>query len=173
MESVPVAYVPNEKVTKKEAEQQITIPPYEDDGVKYQKNSKTLKGGNSYQTNPQTPFTCSYTTGQFTGTVVNYLGQPPLGKRLYIKSMQVNTSITAVDLNSTFRLYCNGTGVSRILFEHALLRSEMVNFNFDTPLLVDIGIPAGGVIGWGAAAYISSGAATINQCSYNIQGWVE
>jgi hypothetical protein len=49
-----LAYKPFEKVKKSDV-QEISIPPYEDKGIKYQGYSKTLKNGNTYQLNYQEP----------------------------------------------------------------------------------------------------------------------
>jgi len=165
------AFVPQEKITKADV-QETSVPPYEDKGVRYQGYSKTLKGGNYYTLNYQTPFSYTNKLASFSGTQFNSIGTPPKFQRLFIKSIQLNTSISAVDVNSYFRIVSSSGANVTTLFETALLRSETTNFYFEPALIVNNEFNQN-ITPSGCGYVISSGAATLNCSAINIQGWTE
>lgn len=174
--SKEVAYVPVSQVKENQvaAPTKIDTPSYPDRGVAYAGYSKTPLSGNQFILNPQTPWTFTQFITSFVGVQVHTLGYPDKGKTLYIKSLQIGTSISAVDANSHITLfdYPKGGVTPKTLFKMGLLRSEHINFTFDVPLKVE-GYYDSSSIPSGLTLYVSSGAATLNTVVINMQGWIE
>lgn len=157
-----------------ETPREIDKPDYPDIGVKYAGYSKTLISKNNYRLNPQTPWSYTQKTGTLAPgtTIINYLANPPEGKKLYITGLQMGCSVSAIDANTYFKIDST-TGTNVTLFQIALLRSEWASYTFNPPLVVDLGVRPNVVVGEGVAVTIASAGVTINQCSYNLQGWIE
>lgn len=171
-----VAYVPITQVKENQvnAPTKIEEPQYPDKGVSYAGYSKTTLSGNQFILNPQTPWFYVLVRPSFIGIESHPLPYPEAGKKLYISSMQINTSISAVDVNSYIEILSEAPGVGNYttLFKTALLRSETTNFYFSVPLVVSDSYNPN-ITPTGLTINISSGAATLNVTSINLQGWIE
>lgn len=136
--------------------------------MSYAGYSKTPLSNNQFRLNPQELKNITYELSALVGVTSNTMMYPSDGKTLFISSAQINTSITAADVNS----YVEFVDKSNIVWKTAIMRSETNNFNFNPPLMFkeqyDSSItPSGFVI------IVSSGAATINKITINLQGWIE
>lgn len=136
---------------------------YPDVGVEYKGYAKIFIG-NGYKLLKQYPFSDSITDTNVTGTIYySFLGNPPpVGQTLYVKSMQLNLSVSALDLGSHIRIRDGGTS-GNIVWQWLILRSDGLNFTFDVPLkwkesfVVEL-VPSG---------------ITVNSITLAIQGWFE
>ena len=170
-----VAYKPlgNPKPSDASYEPIKDISTYDDVGVSFKGFSKTKISEGNYKLNPQTRWTYYWKTGTFsTTTISNDLETPPQGKSLFISSMQLSTSVTAIheDDYVTLRDYPI-VGDSVIIWETGLLRSGKWQFTFNPPLRFDGpnfpgSTPSGTVL-------VVSCANTMNQMTVNMQGWTE
>ena len=163
------AYVPSDKGKNPPEIKDNQTQPYPEEGTTYGAYSKSkIK---PKELNYQAPVNFVLVRPSFSGIEIHSFNEfPPDGKKLYIRSMQINTSISAVDVNSYIKFYSSPSG--KIVFETALLRSETTNLFFDVPLIFEESAKAG-VSPSGFTVKISSGAATLNVTSINMQGWTE
>ena len=162
------SFIPDESLSKKEL---AIIPPYPDAGVDYAGYSKTQKGPAEFVLNPQTLYNDTVIQTALTGSSTSYMANPPEGKQLYIKSVQINCSVAAVDVNTYVQLIDSFNLTNqKILWQTQLLRSESVEVTFGVPLKV-ANSRFGGVRGF--MIKINAAATTINAISVNVQGWIE
>lgn len=169
------AYTPLTKPNPEQIEEVIAdIPSYEDAGVRYQTYSKTKIGQKEYKLNPQTTFSYSASTGALVGSAVhNTLQSPPQGKKLYITAIHWSASVAAQSTGSYLRIRDTNGVDNKLLFQVTILRSETATITFKPALIVnnyyDPNLtPSGVQIGVSAG-----GGGTINDLSYNVQGFVE
>lgn len=169
-ENKSVAYVPygNTKEIKELIEQKInSIPPYPDKAVKYAGYYKLPITNNDYQLKPQERFSYVLTRPAFVGIENHSIGVPLEGKTLFVSSIQLHTSISAVDANS----YVELRDTTEVKYRYSLIRSESQQITFNPPL--EFKKPSTSSTPSGFVIELSSGAATLNVTSVNIQGFIE
>jgi len=133
---------------------------YPEAGVSFQGYYKVPSGG-GYLIKKQYPINFRYDDTGLTGSIqLGFVDIPQEGRTFYLKSLQFNTSVSAVDTGSSIAV----RDTSAItLFKHRLLRSETITIVFEVPLRISSSF----------SFLIECGAMTINAISINGQGWEE
>ena len=140
---------------------------FPDSGIKYAGYAK-IRSGNGYKLLKQERFSDTYLAKNSIGVIGIVRGTPDIKHNLFITSMQVDTSITAVDVDS----YVSLADANKTIFKQGLVRSETAQYNFDPPLKVENTYNSS-ITPSGLTFYYSSGLATMNTISINLQGFYE
>ncbi len=174
----PVAYVGigTQQNPNIQAPTKIDTPQYPDKGVSYAGYSKIAMSGNQFQLNPQEIVNYHYDTGSKVAVeVIEVLNDVlPNGKTLYITSLQIYFSILNLVADSFIKLeYFSSAGYVTIWGVNILRNGDGLVANFPTPLKFD-NTKKLDSFATGLQLHYSTGAAnTINNISFNFQGWIE
>jgi hypothetical protein len=170
------AYVPLNQGKFEQAPKQIDEPQYPDQGVAFAGYSKKLLSGNDYKLYPQTRFSIvdestSITNTTIQNTVHGDVTRDPT-KKIYITSMQIAVSISAIVNDSYASLYDYGVS-GKLLWKTGLLRSGNIEVVFPVPLEIStpyqLGVSPNGLV----LQYSTGTGATINKLVWSLQGWSE
>jgi hypothetical protein len=142
----------------------LNYDQYPNQGVRFAGYAKVANAG-SYKLLKQTILKTGVSDSNITTTqTIIDINVPIFGNKnkvLYIRSLQLNLSVSAISVGSYFAIYDEiGT---KLVWKWRPLRSEGNNFYFDTPLKLSNDL----------IVVLEPSGITVNAFSYEIQGWFE